>query len=191
MTFCKGSFPVSIGLLLLFSHGAGAESIHIDSTPGFNFTGYKKYSWRVHPVFEKRPELAEEYSVGIELVRNAANQNLMARGFQPAQETPDFFITFLLTGKARQDIDVEFVSGAYGWGGWYGWSSVYYPTWSKTVVSNYVEGVLILDIVDARSNQLVWRASCRDDVRDWKERHKNVQKIINKALKRFPPAPKG
>jgi hypothetical protein len=147
----------------------------------------KKYSWRVHPVFEKKPELAETYSVGIELVKNAANQNLMARGYQPTQQPPDFFITFLLTGKMKQDVDVEIDSGMYGWGGWYGWSSMYYPTWTRTVVSNYVEGVLVLDIVDAESNQLVWRAYCRDDVREWKDRDKNVQKVINKALKRFPP----
>jgi hypothetical protein len=54
-------------------------------------------------------------------------------------------------------------------------------------VSNYVEGTLILDFVDAKTNMLAWRAASRDDVRDWKERHKNVQKMVDKALKRFPP----
>jgi hypothetical protein len=117
-----------MGLLLLLPACAEAQSVHVDSTPGFNFASYKTYSWRVHPVFEKRLELAEAYSVGIELVKNAANQNLTNRGFKPAQQTPDFFLTFLLTGTMKQDVDVQFESGAYGWGGgWYGWNSMYYP----------------------------------------------------------------
>ena len=183
----KMPLQLLLALLFLFSKAAESQSVHVDSTPGVNFAGYKKYSWRVHPVFEKKPALAETYSVGIELVKNATNQNLMARGFQPTQQAPDFFITFLLTGNMKQDVDVVYEAGAYSWGGWYGWPSMYYPTWSRTVVSNYLEGVLVLDIVDAKNNQLVWRAYCRDDVREWKDRDKNVQKVVNKALKKFPP----
>jgi len=173
--------------LLAFSAAAQGATVEVDSTPGVNFANYKTYSWRVHPVFEKRPALAEEYSVGIELVKNAANQILMARGFQPSQHDADFYVTFMLTGKMKQDVDVEIDSGMYGWGGWYSWPSMYYPTWTKTVVTNYVEGVLVLDIVDAKANQLVWRAYCKDDVREWKNRDKNVQKVVSKALKQFPP----
>jgi hypothetical protein len=179
---------LSIGLLVLFSRGATAASVHVESTPGFNFASFKTYGWKVHPVFEKKPELAEKYSIGIGLVMNATNQNLMPRGFQSTRESPDFFITFLLTTDQKQDVTVEFESGGmYGWGGWYGWSSMYYPTWTKTVTSNYVEGTLVLDIVDAKTKQLVWRAYCRDDVKEWKNRDKNVQNTVNKALKRFPP----
>ena len=171
----------------LLSPSAMADSVRVDSTPGIDFRSYKRYTWRDHPVFEKRPELAEKYSVGIELVKNAGNQNLMGRGFQSTRDAPDFYITFFLTGQARQDVDVVFSDGYYGWGGWYGWSSMYYPVWTQTVVTNYVEGTLVLDIVDAKTNQLAWRAYCRGDIREWKNRDKDVTKIVNKALKRFPP----
>src|SRR5262245_43407663 len=151
MAFTKIALQLPVALLLL-ACAADAQRVDIESTPGVDFASFKRYSWRVHPVFEKKPELAETYSVGIELVKNAVNQSLMGRGYQSTQQTPDFFITFLLTGKARQDVDVEIVSDMYGWGGWYGWGRMYYPTWQRTVVSNYVEGVLILDFVDAKSS---------------------------------------
>jgi hypothetical protein len=175
------------GLFLIMAPACMAATVRVDSTPGFDFSNYKRYSWRVHPVFEKRPELAEKYSVGIELVKNTANQILISRGFQSTRDEPNFYITFLLTGEARKDIEVVAVSGGYGWGGWYGWPSTYYPAWSSTVVSNYVEGLLVLDVVDAKTSQLAWRAYCRDDVRDWKNRDKNVKKVLDKALKQFPP----
>ena len=179
-----------VGLILLFAHSVSGEMVRVESTPGFDFSNYKRYSWRLHPVFEKRPDLAEKYSVGIELVKNAANQNLIGRRFQSTLEEPDFLITFLLTGDVKKDVDVIEVGGGYGWGGWYGWGPTYYPGWSTTIVSNYVEGVLVLDIVDAKTKQLVWRAYCRDDVREWKNRDKNVKKVVDKALKKFPPKSK-
>ena len=70
----------------LLSPSAMADSVRVDSTPGIDFRSYKRYTWRDHPVFEKRPELAEKYSVGIELVKNAGNQNLMGRGFQSTRD---------------------------------------------------------------------------------------------------------
>jgi hypothetical protein len=163
----------------------------VESTPGFDFTNYKRYGWRVHPVFEKKPDLADKYSVGIELVKMAVNDNLLARGFRSTRDPPDFYITFLLTGEQKQDIDVVYLDGAYGWGGWYGWDSFYYPAWTETVVSNYVAGVLVMDVVDAKTDRLVWRAYCRDEIREWRDRDQNVRKAVNKALKRFPPKAKG
>lgn len=92
-----------------------AATVRVESTPGHDFTKFKRYSWRTHPVFEKRPELAEQYSVGIQLVKNAANEHLIGRGFQSTQGPSDFYITFFLTGAARQDVDVIYLDNAYGW----------------------------------------------------------------------------
>ena len=129
-----------VGILL--SQPILAATVRVESTPAFDFTRYKRYSWRTHPVFEKRPELSERYSVGIQLVKNAVNEHLMGRGYQSTQGPADFYITFFLTGEARQDVDVVYRGDAYGWGGWYGWSSMYYPSWTETVTTNYVEGRL-------------------------------------------------
>jgi len=174
-------------LLLVTAQVALAQKIDVESTPGVDFSKFKKYGWRTHPIFEKKPELAEKYSVGIELIKNSANQFLMSRGFQSTRDNPDFYITFFLTGEAKKDVEVIAVSGAYGWGGWYGWPSMYYPAWSTTVVSNYIEGMMVMDIVDAKTSQLIWRAYCRDSIKEWKDRDKVAKKVVEKALKRFPP----
>lgn len=176
-----------VGLLLCLIPPIAAQKVRIDSTPKFDFTNYKRYAWRTHPVFEKKPELLTTYEVGIELVKSAVNKNLIGRGFQPTQQTPDFFITFMLSGEQRQDVDVIYVDGMYGWGGWYGFDPFYYPSWTETVVTNYVQGTLVLDFVDAKTNKLVWRAYCWDEIKDWKNRHENVDNAIKKALKKFPP----
>ncbi len=174
-------------VFFVIAPGAIAQKIKVDSTPGFDFTSYKRYQWRTHPVFEKKPALADTYQVGIQLVKIAVNRNLIKRGLQSVEASPDFYITFFLTAEQEQDVDVISSGGGYGWGGWYGWSSYYYPSWTETVVTNYISGMLVLDFVDAKTNELVWRAYCSGEIRDWGNRDKVVNKAVEKALKRFPP----
>ena len=56
-----------------------------------------------------------------------------------------------------------------------------------TFVENYVAGILLLDVVDAKTKKLLWRAACKDKIEDMRERHKNAENIVKKALKSFPP----
>ena len=55
------------------------------------------------------------------------------------------------------------------------------------MVENYLEGILLLDIVDAKTNKLLWRAACKVKIEDMSERHKNIEDTVKKALKSFPP----
>src|SRR3954454_356289 len=72
-------------------------------------------------------------------------------------------------------------------GGWYGWGGFWDPGWPEVMVSPYAEGTLVLDLVDAVTKQLAWLAYCRDEIRDMKTRHENIEKTVSKALKQFPP----
>ena len=111
MTFNKLLRCTRTCVFLVLANAARAESVHVDFTPGFDFAGLKRYSWRIHPVFANKPELAEQYQAGIELVKNTVNQNLMSRGFQSTDQTPEFYVTFLLTGRAKRTL-TSFISAA-------------------------------------------------------------------------------
>ena len=52
------------------------------------------------------------------------------------------------------------------------------------------KGMLVMDVVDAKTSKLLWRAYCGDEVKDWKNRHKIVEKVVRKALGRYPPKSK-
>jgi hypothetical protein len=108
----------------------------------------------------------------------------MKRGIQPADTSPDVFVTFFLHANAGQSIRIV-DSGAYGWYGWYG-----SPSWTTTEIDSYLEGMLVIDIVDARSSALLWRAYCGDRIRDMRTRDKNIASAVKKALERFPPKQK-
>ena len=73
-------------------------------------------------------------------------------------------------------------------GAWYGWYGP--PTWTVTEIDYYKTGMLVLDIVDAATSKLIWRAYCSDTIRDMRHRDKNVNSVVRKALDRFPPTHK-
>ena len=53
-------------------------------------------------------------------------------------------------------------------------------------VSEYPEGTLVIDLVDARSQKLVWRAYCVAEGTGMSDAA-FIQKAVSKAFERFPP----
>ena len=146
-----------------------------------DFSRIHRYQWRTHPVFEKNPDLQHLYATAIQLVLDAGNTQFMKRGFQPDDVSPDVFVTFFILTNEAQEIKTTMMGG---WGA-YPWYGV--PTWTITEIEDYLKGMVVIEILDAHTSKLIWRASCGDKITDFNERHKNVNKIMKKALERFPP----
>ena len=170
-----------LGLLVLVP-SAQAQKVSVDFDKHADFSRVHRYQWRTHPAFEKHPELKEQYAVAIQLVLQAGNTELMKKGLRPSDGPPDVFITFFLTAEDDQK---ERTITEFAPGGWYGWYGP--PTWTHTEIDYYKTGVLVLDIVDAATSELLWRAYCSDTIRDMHHRDKNVNSVMRKALNRFPP----
>jgi hypothetical protein len=171
----------ALGCLLLIP-SVLAQKVTIDFDKDADFSHIRRYQWRVHPAFEKSPELREQYATGIQLVLEAGNRQLMKKGMRPSDGPPDVFVTFFLAAADNQELRTitEAVPGA--WYGWYG-----QPTWTRTEVDYYKSGMLVLDIVAAPTSKLMWRAYCTDTIRDMRDRDQNVNSAVRKALDRFPP----
>jgi hypothetical protein len=81
--------------------------------------------------------------------------------------------------------------------GYYGYRGGMYGTWpmyqDQTTVSQYKEGTLNIDIVDAARKQLVWEAVVTDTITTKKRDNlpKTVDDYMKAAFKKFPvPVPK-
>lgn len=168
-------------MLLLECRDSSAQKVKTEYDKSVDFSHFHTYSWRQHPVFEKRPQLQEQFSVGIDLIRSSVNQELKKKGFAAVEDLPDFYVTFFITAKGMQDVRT------ISTGGWYGWGGFWYPGWTEVMVSPYAEGTLVLDFVNTSTKELAWRAYCKDEIRDMKTRHENIEKTVKKALKKFPP----
>jgi hypothetical protein len=165
---------------------AAGQKINVNFDPDADFSRVKLYQWRTHPVFEKHPDRKELYATAIQLVMQEGNAELMKRGLQPADDSPDVFVTFLLQATAESRTVTDVISDPW-WGPGYGWYSPATWTTTTTTVENYLQGMLVLDIVDARTSKLLWRAYGGEKIDDFRNRDKDIKAVVKKALQRFPP----
>ena len=89
----------------------------------------------------------------------------------------DFLVTFYTAVRRRVVINR---TGWYSWGGW-GWRG------GATWVNSYPEGTLVIDIIDRRSRQLVWRGVGEGAFTSNNPSDEKVAKRVSKILSSFPP----
>lgn len=163
-----------------------AQKVQIEFDHDADFSRIRSYEWRTHPIFEKRPELKEQYATGIQLVLQAGNEEMRKRGLQPAEASPDVFVTFFLSAANKQR-EQTVIDPAQWWSAGYGWYTP--PAWI-TKTEYYTDGMLLIDMVDAATSKLIWSAYCTDTIRDFRARDKNIRSAVRKAFEKFPPKTK-
>jgi len=96
---------------------------------------------------------------------------LVSRGFIKTTDNPDF--TIAMHAGADHRIDPN----SYGyWGG------------PGANLSEYTEGTLIIDIIDAATNQLAWRGSASGVIADpSRANQEDINTAVFNILEKFPP----
>jgi hypothetical protein len=134
-------------------------------------------------------------------LKRATQAQLEARGMRMDAANPQLLVNF----NARMDDKMRVsttpaptMTMGMGMGrGYYGYRGGMYGTWpmyqDQTTVSQYKEGTLNIDIVDAARKQLVWEAVVTDTITTKKRDNlpKTVDDYMKAAFKKFPvPVPK-
>ncbi len=169
---------LGVGLALAaFAAGCSTLEIHADYDRETDFSRYRTFEIRDgarprDPFTQRRVERALETA-------------LTARGLTPAEgRDADLRVfTHFVTHKETR-IDTY----GYGMGGWYDWR------WRggvrTTRVTKIPIGTIVVDVVDARRKELVWRGTATDEIsRDEtpRERDAKVKETVEKLLADFPP----
>ena len=116
-------------------------------------------------------------------VEDAIRSELAARKFRDAGSgTPDFYVAYHGGTQDRETIETY----GYNAGMWLnsGGGDVHLFGADNKV---YTEGTLVLDIVDAKSRQLVWRGTATDVVTDKGDATSKAVKAVKEMLGGFPP----
>ncbi len=148
---------------------APSIAVNHDYNPRVSFAAFRTYRWLAQPAPEAGGMQASLLDARIKL---AVDERFRAKGFEQAH-APDFFIAYHV--GARDRIDVNRWGYAHG----------------RVSVKEYREGTLVLDIIDARSMQLVWRGYAQgtlDPGASTHEREQRLKQAVDKMLASFPPA---
>lgn len=168
------SKPVFLLLLLLAAGCSAIYDVSYDYDREADLTQLGSYDWLPIP---KEVE-ADDLVVG--RVKRAVNEEMAAKGIRKTTTAPDFLIA-MHAGSEEKVTQRD-------WG--YTYSSYWHRGGGRSRTFRYQEGTLVLDFVDAGTNQLIWRGQAKgfvDRNSKPKKEDKLVDEAVRKILKNFPP----
>jgi hypothetical protein len=162
-----------LGMTLVAGSSSAFASTHSDFTRSFPLQTLNTFDFKEQRRISRDP-LANN-QIWANNVRDTIRRDLRTRGFVEATNgRPDFYVAFYVGLKDRYDI------GSMGYGlpvlhrrfGWWGWPRDY-DVWAVP----YTQSTLIVDVIDAKTNQLVWRGYDTDTLNTGKP-----EKTLDKAV---------
>jgi len=164
-----------------------------DYDTGVDFTALHSYDWVPSPKIKSGDPQIQYGSLMEARVKRLVEEQLTHKGYVQAIAQPDFLVTYHVAVEDK--VSVTYINELYGYGP--GWGAGYgrsihrygYPG-SATMVSEYQQGTLLLDVVLAENKQLIWRGSATDEVYPelgQDAREKRLREAVRKILAQFPP----
>lgn len=172
----KTTYFIPVLLLFVFA-SCSTVRVASDYDTNANFSGYNTYAF-----FKPGIDKAEVSDLDKKRILRAIDEELANKSLQKS-ESPDIIISFFT--KAEERIDVY--QNHYGWGGHWGWG--WGHPWYGNSVSKTTEGTLYIDIIDAKSNELVWQGVGTAPLikENMEKKEERIRLIVAEILKKYPP----
>lgn len=167
-------------LLLFVMASCSSVRVNADYDKKVDFSQYKTYAY-----YKTGIDKVEISDLDKKRILRAIDESMTAKGFTKS-ETPDLLIN--INAKAEKNVNVsQFYSGyGYGWG--LGWN----PYWGgNTTISSSTDGILTLDLIDAKKKELVWQGEGIGYLtKNVDKKEENINCFVTQILAQYPPLKK-
>jgi hypothetical protein len=155
-----------------------AQDVKTDFDKAFNFSTVKTYSIKIGTKWGN--------DLGERRVLAEFSEAITGKGWKQVDEGQADIQVILHGATQTKQTASTFYSGmgGYGYRGWGGGTAT-------TVVDSYKVGMLVVDMFDAKTKNLVFRGTAEDELSDNAEKNaKKLEKAATKMFKNFPPVVK-
>jgi Domain of unknown function (DUF4136) len=171
---------------MLFAVSPGfAYKTRVDFDHGTHFSSYKTYSWGDSADGTSRDSLFPNQLMR-ERVAAYIEEALAARGYKRVPSGGDLVISYRID-VTQEPVYTTFSNGfgpAWGWDNGWGWGSGF----STTTVQSYYEGTVVIDMVDANHQKLVFQGASSQDISSRPEKNtKRLCKAVQEIFEKYPP----
>jgi hypothetical protein len=191
------NIAATISLLIMLGSCA---SVKVDQINSAQLNNYKKYAW-VSPDIEVDHNPLYSSSMTDTNIKSAIRTELAKKGVSEDSQNPDFLLMYHIytTQKSQSVPNASPMMSPFGYGFGptaflfrgmivpIGYSGYYNPWNSGYHTVQYTEGTLIIDVLDAKSHELVWRGSIANPVNDPAHLGKQFSKESREILAKYPP----
>jgi hypothetical protein len=157
-----------------------------DYEPGWQPPEPAVYTWMAHKMNSSDP-IADNDLV-LARVHRSVDEQLSMKGFTLTDNEAKANMLLTYHIGAEEKLDINTFHSHYG----------YYPCWgcwgpgfdSDVWVTQYTQGRLIIDLIDAKTKQLVWRGVATRRVPNFdtpQQRDQYIRDTVAAIFKKFPP----
>lgn len=173
MTFLAAFFSLAVC--------AYGQEVHYNYDRSANFAAYNTYQWVEIPGGAVPDQLIDQ------AIKRAADEQLTLKGLTKVESNADLYIGYQFVLNLEKSISLSEMGGTgpgFGWDPWGGSRSV------RGQTSTIPVGILSMDLYDVEGKQLVWRGDAVKTIdlkKDPDKNYKNLQKVMAKLFKNYPP----
>ena len=167
-------------LIILFAFmnfNCNTIAVVVDYDRQNDFSKYKSYKY----IKQKGTKITSKFQNDMNRKRfaEAIESELSQKGFNRISDTPaDFKVVYHL--RLEQKLDVS----SYG----YRYLPAYGITETYVQTKVYQQGSVIIDIIEANKNQLVWRGSAEGVLNENSDADEIIKDVVKQILESFPPS---
>jgi hypothetical protein len=172
-------------LLLMFFASCSSVQVLSDYDQKANFNGYTSYAF-----YKTGIDKAQISDLDKKRILRAIEAEMSSRGFVKS-ENPDLLVSIFTKEQERVDV----YNNNFGWGGAWGWG--YNPWawgpgfgWGGSSVSTSTQGSLYIDLIDNKTNELVWQGKgvgTLSNSNSVAKKEERIKEFVSKILKQYPP----
>jgi hypothetical protein len=181
---------IGIGALFLFAVSAAfGMSVKSDYEKDYDFSRLRTFAFKTDRA-SNDPLSTNTIEAG--RIQKALAAQLQANGFSQSQEKPDFIVAFYSRTREKTRVQSTGFDPGFGFGRGFGWGYgiPYRARWRwgfgpDIWTTTYIEGCVMADIIDAQTNELVWRGMVKDTVNGIGQTEKQANQAARDLVKRF------
>jgi len=169
---------LTLAAVLTTAAGCSSVSVTTDWDVEADFEEFRTFALLEPAPQPKRPPDKRLSPLAEKRIMNAVSAALTSRGYGESSRRRADLLAAIHTGS-RQRVIVS--HHGYGYGPHWRWHRGF------SRVHQYREGALVLDIVNARSRELVWRGVATAPAAKPDPSGETAAKVVDKLLREFPP----
>ena len=172
-------------MLLIIATSCSPVRISSDFDKSAGFSSYKTYAFT-----NEAKTIPLVNDITRSRILTAVESELAAKGFSKSADNPDVLIDIQLKGEEKTSAYATTNTTPYGYG--YGYRYRWGGSFSTTTINydTYVEGTLFIDMIDAKTNQLVWQGRgtrTLDPDLSQQKKEDNINYAVKQIFTKYPP----
>jgi len=182
-------FAVAGALMLLAVTAAFGMSTKSDYQKNFDFSQLHTFSFKTDRT-SNDPLSTNTLEAG--RIQNALAGQLQANGFSQASQNPDFIVAFYSRSKQKTQVESSGFGPGFGFGRGFGWGYgvPFRERWRYGFgpdiwTTNYTQGCIMADVIDAKTNEVVWRGAVTDTISGIDQSEKQTDQAAKDLVKKF------